>query len=316
MKKDFGDREERETDAEKKEEPGSGRQPAWYERDEGETPWFEKPVGRLSQEPENVPEPPRPTAPPRGRSAKADRSKSAQTKEELDLNGLFEAGKKGKTKKRAPRTESGKIYLPAPPPAFLSDTVSNEVLYIERNFEANPALANGGKKKGNPLIPLGGILASLLCAALGVLMLLYSEEYPEGAFFTAVGVVMAGVFFVVLLRGFKKKIRARDFRLVKPYAVKKEFSFLHGLADGEATLAGAESRQVFLFDGGLRLYYEEKGKKREAVTEKIYSETELDELVAAFLKGELVAACRRSGGEGFAVVCSPDVKGGRRDLSG
>ena len=59
----------------------------------------------------------------------------------------------------------------------------------------------------------------------------------------------------------------------------------------------------------MKLYYKSGEQRREAVTEKIYTEEQIQTIMEAFLRGELVVACRKKRGlvSDKAVVCEPIV---------
>ena len=58
----------------------------------------------------------------------------------------------------------------------------------------------------------------------------------------------------------------------------------------------------------LRLYYQIDGAMKDAATQQLYTETEIETLEKAFVKGKLVAACLKDNFLGDTViVCEPQI---------
>lgn len=133
----------------------------------------------------------------------------------------------------------------------------------------------------------------------------------------------------LLVMALKKSAYADSgkFFLVKPYAVKAIYGVLHGF-DGATVIYDAGSsrddvriewkkydedrydgEEIRLADCALKIYYKSGGQRREAVTEKIYTEEQIETITESFLRGELVVACRKKRGiaSDKAVICEPIV---------
>lgn len=92
-----------------------------------------------------------------------------------------------------------------------------------------------------------------------------------------------------------KKIE--KFQLIRPYAVKRECVY-------EVSELIEENSARF----ALRLYYQTDGAMKDAATQQLYTETEIETLEKAFVKGKLVAACLKDNFLGDTViVCEPQI---------
>lgn len=92
-----------------------------------------------------------------------------------------------------------------------------------------------------------------------------------------------------------KKIE--KFQLIRPYAVKRECVY-------EVSELIEENSARF----ALRLYYQIDGAMKDAATQQLYTETEIETLEKAFVKGKLVAACLKDNFLGDTViVCEPQI---------
>lgn len=176
--------------------------------------------------------------------------------------------------------QDGKIYLPKEKPLFESDSIENPREYIARNFGRNASVERM-KGKSKPAFIILGVCFAFIA--------LFSRMLS--VYIAVVFTVLAAIF---VFSGKPKNPsflkKPEEFFLIKPYAIEKT----------------AKSLSVSY---ALDLYYRIKGEARKAVTAAVYTEEQIDILTEAFLKGELVVACRiadRKGEPDTAVVCSPD----------
>ena len=176
--------------------------------------------------------------------------------------------------------QDGKIYLPKEKPLFESDSIENPREYIARNFGRNASVERM-KGKSKPAFIILGVCFAFIA--------LFSRMLS--VYIAVVFTVLAAIF---VFSGKPKNPsflkKPEEFFLIKPYAIEKM----------------AKSLSVSY---ALDLYYRIKGEARKAVTAAVYTEEQIDILTEAFLKGELVVACRiadRKGEPDTAVVCSPD----------
>lgn len=245
-------------------------------------------------------------------------------REKIDFNDVFEGDREETNGKKKKREKGEKVYASANKTVLKTDKKENEREYISRNFTNNPAVTRF--KKGGK----SGFLFMLGILLIFVVLSVSFEEASEFPIAAWIGCGAAFVFFVVLIFLFLKKRNLYKnpdkFFLVAPYAVKAEYGSLHGLNGSYIYSSGTGSREktivtkrrrepslgetediISLFDCGLKIYYEYRGKKREAATEKIYSEDQIKRIVNSFREGELIVACRKRIGKksDIAVICEP-----------
>ncbi len=193
-------------------------------------------------------------------------------------------------------SSDGKVYLPDPPPSFQSDRIPNPHQYIAENFKDNKAIGRI-KKKGNPLfIAFGYIFAVLSFVFFAIL---------QNAWMFIAFVLFSVLLFYI---GSSKKNdylnHASEFFLIKPYAIKKKVERTPAPCDSDNSFRSLPSEAY-----GLIFYYLVTPNSREAMTAAVYTEEQIDILASAFLRGELVVACRfavKEGERDTAVVCCPD----------
>ena len=314
--------------------------PAWYEKSAGEDAWYKADVKKPSgadlspQKDGGKRENPVPSLP--------QSKKEAHKREFENLNDVFEGGRdkptaKKKRKDRAAKAvgdrveeseekKDNRVYLPAHLGESETDKIENPADYLRDNFERNPSVKIFRKSRKKQKLIVLGVCVSLL-------FLSYTCIEEGGPFFLAglAGIAAAFLFLLIalLIMALKKSAYADSgkFFLVKPYAVKAVYGVLHGF-DGAAVIHNAGSsrdeariewekydedrydgEEIRLADCALKLYYKSGEQRREAVTEKIYTEEQIQTIMEAFLRGELVVACRKKRGlvSDKAVVCEPIV---------
>ena len=207
-----------------------------------------------------------------------------------------ESGTRKALNGQASGSGDGKVYLPDPPPSFQSDRIPNPHQYIAENFKDNKAIGRI-KKKGNPLfIAFGYIFAVLSFVFFAIL---------QNAWIFIAFVIFSVLFFYI---GSSKKNdyfnHASQFFLIKPYAIKKKVERTPAPCDSDNSFRSLPSEAY-----GLIFYYLVTPNSREAMTAAVYTEEQIDILASAFLRGELVVACRfavKEGERDTAVVCCPD----------
>ncbi len=202
--------------------------------------------------------------------------------------------------------EAGKIYLPDPPPALAADKIEDPAAYIAENFDTNGAVwrFRPGSHASRRSLLLSLALLFLLTVIL-VLSLGWLVSFLLGIVAGAVVIGIAGIVFAWRYKRNLYTAKVKEFRLVRPSAVKK------GCGEkGDRAYENYIRRKTYGAEGvwALTICYEYEGEPREAETEALYTREQLDLLVSAFLKGELVVACRTNKFWGDrAVVCSPDL---------
>lgn len=292
------------------------KEPAWYERSSDDAWYKEKsslPEDAATVCSENSSEPVASAAP-------AERKNVAGT----ELNDLFDGGRVETKSKKRKSEENEKIYRSEGVAPLKEGGRENEKEYIAQNFELNPAVKRfkKGGKSGAVFV-----LGLLLAFAVALVSLQEARDFPLAAWigcgFAAVLVVFLIAFFIGKRNVYKSP---EKFFLVSPYAVKPEYGALHKL-DGcyvytsgsgshanttisprrRKTYSGESEDIISLADCGLRIYYEIGGKKREAETEKIYTEEQIAFLIDGFRAGTLVVSCRKKCGKksDAAVICEP-----------
>ena len=186
------------------------------------------------------------------------------------------------------KSEDGRFYLPSPPPKQKSEKIADPRKYIGGQF----ARINRQKKNKT-----GIVLAALFGIAVffGSLLFMMNGGGGDSMIFMAGGVLIAVAaikqFLVVLV---SPQANAEKFFLVTPFALEKLFA-----SEREGTIAGMRKT-------ALQVYYSANGEDRIAKTEFCYTEEQLNRLLAAYYRGELVVACRREpAGWDEAVVLEP-----------
>ena len=300
--------------------------PAWYEKSAGEDAWYKADVKKPSgadlspQKDGGKRENPVPSLP--------QSKKEAHKREFENLNDVFEGGRdkptaKKKRKDRAAKAvgdrveeseekKDNRVYLPSHLGESETDKIENPADYLRDNFERNPSVKIFRKSRKKQKLIVLGVCVSLL-------FLSYTCIEEGGPFFLAglAGIAAAFLFLLIALL----------IMALKPYAVKAVYGVLHGF-DGAAVIHNAGSsrdeariewekydedrydgEEIRLADCALKLYYKSGEQRREAVTEKIYTEEQIQTIMEAFLRGELVVACRKKRGlvSDKAVVCEPIV---------
>lgn len=320
-----------ESPSEEKEEP------AWYEKSE-EDAWYKADVKKpcdAALSPQKNGEQREHLVPLLPQSKKETRKREFE-----NLNDVFEGGRdkptaKKKRKDRAIKAvgdrveeseekRDNRVYLPSYLGESETDKIENPADYLRDNFEKNPSVKIFRKSRKKQKLIVPGVCLSLL-------FLSYTCIEEGGPFFLAglAGIAAAFLFLLIalLVMALKKSVYAdsEKFFLVKPYAVRAVYGVLHGF-DGAAVIHNAGSsrdevriewekydedrydgEEIHLADCALKLYYKSGEQRREAVTEKIYTEEQIRAFTEAFLRGELVVACRKKRGiaSDKAVICEP-----------
>ena len=186
------------------------------------------------------------------------------------------------------KSEDGRFYLPSPPPKQKSDSISNPAIYIREQLSKRKR--ESGKKWSFLLLGLFGIVLFF-----GTFIHMANGGGEDGLVIMIGGILITVVsirrFFVLSV---SPQANAEKFFLVTPFALEKLFA-----SEQEGTIAGMRKT-------ALQVYYSANGEDRIAKTEFCYTEEQLNRLIAAYYRGELVVACRREpAGWDEAVVLEP-----------
>lgn len=186
------------------------------------------------------------------------------------------------------KSEDGRFYLPSPPPKQKSDGISDPTVYIREQLSKRKR--ESGKKWSFLLLGLFGIV--MFC---GALLFMMNGGGGDGMIFMLGGVLIAVASVRQLFASLvSPQTNAEKFFLVTPFALEKLFA-----SEQEGTIAGMRKT-------ALQVYYSKNGEERIAKTEFCYTEEQLNRLIAAYYRGELVVACRREpAGWDEAVVLEP-----------
>lgn len=186
------------------------------------------------------------------------------------------------------KSEDGRFYLPSPPPKQKSDGISDPTGYIREQLSKRKR--ESGKKWPFLLLELFGIV--MFC---GALLFMMNGGGGDGMIFMLGGVLIAVASVRQLFASLvSPQTNAEKFFLVTPFALEKLFA-----SEQEGTIAGMRKT-------ALQVYYSKNGEERIAKTEFCYTEEQLNRLIAAYYRGELVVACRREpAGWDEAVVLEP-----------
>lgn len=173
------------------------------------------------------------------------------------------------------KSEDGRFYLPSPPPKQKSDGISDPTGYIREQLSKRKRVS--GKKWPFLLLGLFGIV--MFC---GALLFMMNGGGGDGMIFMLGGVLIAVASVRQLFASLvSPQTNAEKFFLVTPFALEKLFA-----SEQEGTIAGMRKT-------ALQVYYSKNGEERIAKTEFCYTEEQLNRLIAAYYRGELVVACRR-----------------------
>lgn len=207
-------------------------------------------------------------------------------------------------------TAEGKIYLPDPPPkVFLSDKIADPRGYVAKKLAEEAARRKARAKReklerneklygaANTRKMQVGLAIDGLFLILSVFILLIKDD------FIVIGLILSAVcifFQIFILWKRRREQSVTPVSLVKPYAVEKKFGGIYKLTE--------EKNRRHVRNCALRIYFLEEGKEGQALTESVFTEEELDSVIAAFLHGDLIAGATPggSGEERTAFIFSPE----------
>ncbi len=198
--------------------------------------------------------------------------------------------------------EEGKIFLPDILPEFAADKISDEKAYIRKKLLSNREKTEAAEKKKYEQkkktfrLVIALFVWSVILFILGCIV--FSGYVICGSFILFLVAVIVWASKIPLWKSgadLMKKIE--KFQLIRPYAVKRECVY-------EVSELIEENSARF----ALRLYYQIDGAMKDAATQQLYTETEIETLEKAFVKGKLVAACLKDNFLGDTViVCEPQI---------
>mgnify|MGYP000690256224 FL=1 len=198
--------------------------------------------------------------------------------------------------------EEGKIFLPDILPEFAADKISDEKAYIRKKLLSNREKTEASEKKKYEQkkktfqLVIALFVWSVILFILGCIV--FSGYVICGSFILFLVAVIVWASKIPLWKSgadLMKKIE--KFQLIRPYAVKRECVY-------EVSELIEENSARF----ALRLYYQIDGAMKDAATQQLYTETEIETLEKAFVKGKLVAACLKDNFLGDTViVCEPQI---------
>ncbi len=198
--------------------------------------------------------------------------------------------------------EEEKIFLPDILPEFAADKISDEKAYIRKKLLSNREKTEASEKKKYEQkkktfqLVIALFVWSVILFILGCIV--FSGYVICGSFILFLVAVIVWASKIPLWKSgadLMKKIE--KFQLIRPYAVKRECVY-------EVSELIEENSARF----ALRLYYQIDGAMKDAATQQLYTETEIETLEKAFVKGKLVAACLKDNFLGDTViVCEPQI---------
>lgn len=291
--------------AEKDEEEKNDSGSAWYERNNSEPAWYESPIfsEKDQKKPEHRPHPMleehalhEHSFPDSIKSKSQKPKKQAPEREIKKEEPPFTQAPPVRPK--LPVAPDGRIYLPNPPPKFLTDTILDPNKYIEEKFKTDKSLPSVGKKNKNALIVL----------AIFAFVFFVSNAFSITILSVLMLLCCMVSFFVFIAISAKEKTTGDEWFLIKPHAMKIEDSMGNPIGFGNG---GSSSFTRASTKTAIRFYYSASGNYiRECVTEKFYTQAQACILAEAFRKGTLVVACKMkkiSLVNDIAVICSPNL---------
>lgn len=294
-----------------KEDKSNGR--AWYERDPNKPAWCES--ESIS---ENIAEKSAEEKPEHKIYAMSEENANQEHDPPKESIGKktpvpLEANVKKEPGRKKSEEKDGKIYLPEPPPkAFLSDKIDDPKRYIEKKLKQEKDRRKAEAKRerferdkeryGSVNAAAKEIELKIAVFFLSIALIFAMVASLTENYFILLGSALSTAIFVLSVIVLIKRKRAEEekFILVKPYAVEKCFGSLYNLSD--------EKKRREIRACSLRIYFIEKQEKKQAQTEFIFKEEELDSIVSAFLHGYLIVGAKVGIGDevGNAIVFSPE----------